>query len=144
MTITVRKAQIQDIPALLEMNEDFNGPGSTAESMADSLTNNKNEVVFVAVHDGKIVGFACGLMYQSICYSDDLQGELTELYVRSGYRRHGAATKLVEHIEREFAKNNVHDIILKTGIGNKAARRFYESRGYTDYEEVVYHKEVYP
>ena len=29
MTITVRKAKIQDIPALLEMNDDFNGPGST-------------------------------------------------------------------------------------------------------------------
>ena len=142
MNITVRKAQTQDIPAILEMNDEFNGPGSTVESMADSLANNKNEVVFVAVHDGKGIGFACGLTYQSICYHDGLQGKLTELYVRSEYRRNGAATKLVEHIECEFAKNNVHDIILKTGINNKAARKFYESRGYEDYEEVVYAKEL--
>ena len=132
MDITVRKAQLQDIPAILEMNAELNGPGvnATHESMADSLENNKNEIVFVALHDGKAVGFACGLMYLSICYSNGMQGELTELYVSSEYRRNGVATKLVEHMERVFAKNNVHEITLKTGIKNEQAHRFYESCGY--------------
>ena len=148
MNITVRKAQIQDIPSLLVMNEALqdiaapNGPAATVEWMTESLENNKNEIVLVAIHNGKAIGFACGLMYRSVCYSDGLQGELTELYVCSEYRKKGVATNLVEQVEREFARNNVHDIIIKTGIENKAAQRVYESCGYEDYEEVVYHKEI--
>ena len=143
MNIIVRKAQIQDITAILGMNCELNGPGATAtiESMTDSLLNNKNEVVFIAIHDDMTIGFACGLLYQSICYADGLQGELTELYVRSKYRRNGVATTLVEHVECEFAKNNVHEITLKTGIKNEQAHRFYENCGY-QLRRYVYIKDI--
>ena len=142
MDITVRKAQVQDIPGILKMNEEFNEVSSTVEAMKASLENNKNELVFVAVHNEAAVGFVCGQMYKSICYPESVQGEITELFVCENYRRSGAATKLVQHIEIEFAKNNVSEVILKTGIDNEKARRFYENCRYEDYEEVVYVKEI--
>ena len=142
MDVTIRKAQLQDIPDILQMNDDFNGPGATIESMTDSLRNNEREIVIIAAHNDRAIGFVCGQMYRSVCYADGLQGELTELYVCSAYRRKGIATKLIKHIEGEFARNDVREIILKTGMDNENAQRFYENCGYEDYEEVVYFKDI--
>ena len=131
MNITVRKAQIRDIPDILKMNEKLNGEGqATTETMKNSLKNNKNEIVFAAVCGGRAVGFICGRIYPSICYSESLQCEITELYVDEDYRRKGAATMLIKRVEQEFAENNAHEIVLLTGINNAAAQKFYESRGY--------------
>ena len=58
MDITIRKAQIQDIPEIIKMNHILNEVEcSTFEYMKESLENNKNEVVLVAFNNGIAVGF---------------------------------------------------------------------------------------
>ena len=140
--ITVRKAEIADIPQLIKMNDEFNGPGATFESMKNSLENNKGEIVFVAAYNGNAIGFVCGQLYQSICYHDGFQCELTELFISQKYRRMGIATMLVNHLEGEFTRNSGKEIILKTGNDNTRAQAFYESLGYHKFDEVLYFKEL--
>ena len=140
--ITIRKAEIADIPQLIKMNDEFNEPGATFESMKNSLENNKSEIVFVATCGGKAVGFVCGQLYQSICYNDGFQCELTELFISRRYRKMGIATRLVKHLEGEFAQNNGKEIILKTGVNNTKAQALYESLGYRKFDEVLYFKEL--
>ena len=127
----IRKAQIHDISDILRMNDKLNGVGlSTVESMKESLEKNKNELVFVAVHNDKVIGFICGQLYSSICYSNSLQCEMTELFVSEDYRRKGIASMLMKHMELEFSKNNVDEIVLLTGINNYNAQNLYEKRDY--------------
>jgi ribosomal protein S18 acetylase RimI-like enzyme len=139
--ITVRKAEKRDIPHLIKMNDELNGVGSTPEWMEKVLEDGK-EAVLVAEFDGAAIGFICGQVYKSICYADGCQCEVTELYVREGYRRIGAADRLIGMLEDEFRLRNGKEIILKTGADNYSAQRLYEKNGYEDYEEKVYFKEI--
>ena len=142
MDIIIREAQTHDIPDLFKMNNELNGAGwSTVESMKESLQKNENELIFVAVYDHKAIGFICGQLYSSICYANSLQCEITELFVREEYRRKGIAAMLIKHLELEFIKNNVHEIIVKTGKNNFNAQKLYEKCGYI-YKRMAYLKEV--
>ena len=140
MDIIVRKAEIRDIPDLILLNDELNGQGTTFDSMKDSLMNSKNEIVFIAATNDKVIGFICGIFWQSICYSGGFQGIIMELLVSEKYRRKGIATKLIKEIEHEFIRINVCEITLVTPITNTVGRKFYESQGYNDEREMKYRK----
>ena len=143
MDVIIRKAQVHDIPEIMKMNDILNEVGSIIESMKNSLKNNQNEIVLVAILNDIAVGFICGQLYPSICYASGLQCEVTELFVYEDYRNQGIATKLIAHLEREFEKNNVQEILLQTGKKNTIAQSFYEKNGYVDAERVVYRKKYW-
>ena len=141
MDVIIRKAQLHDIHDLLKMNKILNADGcSTAEHMKASLENNQSEIVFVAIHNGAAIGFVCGQLHPSICYSDGMLCEVSELFVYEEYRRMGIATKLLRHIEIEFKQYNALEIFLQTGKKNINAQNFYENNGYAVRERVVYLK----
>ena len=140
MDVIIRKAEIRDIPDLIKLNDEFNGPGATLDWMKDSLMNSKNEVVFIAAVNDIVVGFICGIFWQSICYTGGFQGIIMELFVHEKYRRIGFATKLVKALEIEFVNLNVSEITLVTPITNTVGRYFYESCGYSDEKEMKYRK----
>ena len=141
MKITIRKAQTQDITEIVKMNEILNEVGcSTFEHMKESLENNRNEVVLVAFFNDTAIGFICGQLHFSICYSDGVMCEVSELFVHEDYRRMGVATKLIEQLENEFEKHNAIEIFLQTGRKNIKAQRFYEKNDYVVRERIVYLK----
>ena len=143
MDVIIRKAQIRDIPQIKEMNNILNEVCSTVDYMKNSLENNKNEIVLVAIHNENAIGFICGQLYPSICYSGGVQCEVTELFVNENYRKNGVATKLIKQLEREFEENKVQEILLQTGRKNIIAQNFYEKNGYTNSERIVYRKKYY-
>jgi len=142
MNIIIRKAEITDIPQLIQLNDEFNGQGATYESMKKSLTNDNGEIVFVAAHNEIVIGFICGQTYESICYAHGYQCEITELFVCKEYRRAGIATKLIKRLEAEFIKLGGMEIILKTGDDNFKAQALYEGCDYERHDEVLYFKEI--
>lgn len=140
MDVVVRKAKIFDIPDLILLNDALNGYGATYDSMKESLINSKNEIVFSAIVNYRVVGFICGIFWQSICYSDGFQGIIMELFVDENYRRKGIAKQLIQALEFEFINLGVREITLVTPITNIAGRGFYESCGYNDEKEMKYGK----
>jgi ribosomal protein S18 acetylase RimI-like enzyme len=137
--VIIRKAQKQDIPDILRINDLMNGVGySTAEHIKNSLERNPNEIVLVAIHNDKAIGLICGMLKPSICYAKSIPCEVTELFVCEDYRRKGIASKLIKQLENEFDKNNTDEVILLTGKKNINAQKFYENSGYDVFERVVY------
>ena len=131
MEIIINAVEINDIPDLIDLNNGFNDVDcGTAESMREAL-NNKNELTYIARYNNEAVGFICGQLYSSICYTSK-QGEITELYVKEAFRRKGIATMLMKHLENELIKNNVHEIKLITNFKNQIAQGLYKKCGYTD------------
>lgn len=136
----VRFAAVTDAPALLRLNEEFNGPGlNDASHIQRSLAANPQEIVCVAELDGDVVGFCCAQVFSSICYAEKT-GEITELYVREHARRKGLASALMRLAERELIARGATGLKLLTGDDNLPARALYESLGYETDGEVHYAK----
>lgn len=138
--INLRLADINDIDALYELNELFNGIGcSIKEIMAESIRNNNQETVFIAAAGDIVIGFLCVQLFKSMCYNINY-AEITELFIREEYRRQGAATELMNYAEEYFKSQNICGYQLFTGACNKTAQAFYEKMGYIRSDEMMYRK----
>ena len=142
MEIVIRKAKISDAEELFRLNEDFNANGATELSLLkNSLINNEQEIVFVALLDNKTVGFCCVQIFKSMCYSQ-YYAEITELYIDENFRHLGIATKMFEFIEDYFKDKNICGYQLFTGEDNVVAQAFYEKQGYVKSSEMMYRKRL--
>jgi len=128
--VGIRLAIVSDAPELKKLNDLFNGDDSNSvEGIEKSLKNNRQEVVFVAEKGNILVGYCCGQIQSSMCYSYEY-AVITEFYVMDEYRRQGIGRQLLVAIEREFNKRNITHFHLSTGDDNTAALALYRSCGY--------------
>jgi len=140
VNIIIRNACPEDTAELHRLNELFNGAGSnTAEKIRESLQMNQQELVAIAIDGDHAVGFICGQIFKSICYSV-YYGEITELFVQEEYQRQGIGRRMLCYMEQLFAKESIRTFQLFTGGDNQNAQRFYEAQGYLKTEEIMYRK----
>lgn len=136
----IRKAEKTDAKDLLILNEKFNGEQNiTVESIENSICYNKEETVFVAVVDEKVIGFCCARIYSSFCYSVRY-AEINEIYVDDRFQHKGIGTALLTYAEEYLKDNNIVNIQLFTGGENFSAQTFYEKNGYEKTNEIMYRK----
>jgi GrpB-like predicted nucleotidyltransferase (UPF0157 family)/GNAT superfamily N-acetyltransferase len=129
-TVDIRLAVISDAPEFKKLNDLFNGDDSNSvEGIEKSLENNKQEIALVAGKGYTLVGYCCGQIQSSMCYSYDY-AVITEFYVMDEYRRQGIGRRLLMAIEVEFNKRNITHFHLSTGDDNVAALALYRSCGY--------------
>jgi len=138
--IQYRLARSSDALELQKLNNIFNGEEcSTLSVIEDSLNNNTQEIVCVAETGKELIGFCCGQLFKSFCYSVNY-GEITELFVIGAYRRQGVASGLLLSIESEFQKLGINDFQLFTGKENSAAQALYRKQGYAESPELMLRK----
>ncbi|MDF9844792.1 MULTISPECIES: GNAT family N-acetyltransferase [unclassified Paenibacillus] len=91
--------------------------------------------------NGGQIGFGCARSYNSFCYSEAC-GETTEMYIEQAYRRKGAATALLNLLEKELSRRSVVSVRILTGSNNHSALRPYENNGYSRDNEAVLTKKL--
>lgn len=140
--MTIQLATIEDVDALFQLNEAFNGVNcTTKELLANSISNNQQEIVAIAYMEETAIGFICGQLFQSMCYQE-YYAEITELYVADEYRKQGIATALLRFMEDYFCNQNIRSFQLFTGKENVTAQACYEKFGYQRSEEIMYRKRL--
>jgi GNAT superfamily N-acetyltransferase len=91
--------------------------------------------VFVAEHDGWLVGYVCLFGRVDPEDPDEIDrphSYIADLYVRPDLRRTGVGARLLDKAE-EFARGlGVGRIDLQVVAANREAHRFYRRHGYTD------------
>lgn len=96
-----------------------------------------DSTIFVASHDGQIVGFT--QLYPSFSsVSMKRIWILNDLFVDENYRRNGVAQSLMRAAENFARETGAVRIALATQIANVTAQSLYELRGYVKDEE-FYH-----
>lgn len=118
----VRLASGDDAPAMNALEtECFSSPWSVdafLETMQD-----KGALFFVCESDGCVLGYAGG-----ICVLDECS--ITNVAVSAAFRRCGAATALLDALEREAAQRGAVQVFLEVRASNEPAICAYEGRGY--------------
>lgn len=141
MSIKVRLATVNDAAALARLNYEFNGGElRQAAEISESLLRD-GEVVAVALMEDRVIGFGCARSYNSFCYSEAC-GEITEMYIEQAYRRKGAATALLNLLEKELSRRSVVSVRILTGSNNHSALGTYENNGYSRDNEAVLTKKL--
>lgn len=88
--------------------------------------------VFVAILDGKVVGYAFCIFKQLIgdtCMNDIKTLYIDDLCVDEGIRSHGIGTKLYDHVKSFARENDCYNVTLNVWYGNTSAMKFYEGLG---------------
>lgn len=138
--LLVREAVKEDVPFLIELNDQFNGVRRSREEVEKDLLNGR-EVIVVAVMEERVVGFACGQIYKSFCYAEH-QAEITEMYIQESARSNGLAGMMIERLEGIFNHSGVKHIKILTGNKNTKAIKTYEKARYDREDEFVFAKEL--
>ena len=82
---------------------------------------------FVAEVDGRVAGFASGMMLAEPKHG--LDAELTAVYVAPDAQRSGIGRRLVAAVAAAQRGHGAHGLIVWVIAANKAARAFYEHLG---------------
>ncbi|NHN34539.1 GNAT family N-acetyltransferase [Paenibacillus sp. S3N08] len=139
MVSRVRLATSKDAEALSRLNQEFNGGDKRPSAEIIESLNKSNELIAVAVISDNVVGFGCAQSFQSFCYKE-LQGEITEMYVKEAARRKGIAASLISCLEENLIARGVKSIKVLTGRGNEAAINTYEHCNYVKDDELLLKK----
>ncbi|SEQ52897.1 Ribosomal protein S18 acetylase RimI [Lachnospiraceae bacterium NE2001] len=143
---TVRRAEIGDIPAILELlvqvdmvhhngrPDLFRGPATkyNAEELKEIIANEKTPV-FVCVNDeGKVLGHLFGMFKQEL--NDSVQTDIKTLYiddicVDEAARGQGVGRTLYDFIKGFAKKEGCYNITLNVWCCNPDAMKFYENMG---------------
>lgn len=115
-------ADISDIAEIAAIEKECIPNGWSEKSFSDWLQN-KNTVIFKAVQNGIIIGFANGSWVLD-------EAELLNIAVVEKSRRNGIAQMLFDALENYFKEQNAEKIFLEVREKNQSAINFYEKNGF--------------
>ena len=102
---------------------------------------NKNEVMYVATIDDKVVGVIQAEKYR-LLYADK-KANVLALAIDNNYQGLGIGKKLIEKVEKWTKKIGYKTIRLNSGIERINAHRFYKHLGFTEEKKQIrFSKEI--
>ena len=120
--IIVRKMQPEDLFQVCEIEKDnFSLPWSE-KSFLESME--RNDTVFLVALNGEEVAGYLG------CYCVAGEGEITNVAVKSSYRRQGIGVKLLETLYEEAKVLHTQEFFLEVRESNEAAIGLYSRQGF--------------
>lgn len=133
MPLTIRPAELTDIPSIAELRAQTKGTQSFWTDRIDRYLRGEHSPqkalelrsAFVAIDEGKIVGFVAGHRTRRF----DCDGEVQWIDVDQQQRGRGVGYKLMAQIGAWFVSQNAKRICVNVDTNNLAARKLYEKCG---------------
>lgn len=136
MNITIRKVNIQDVPAvsqLFDLYRIFYHKSSDLEAaqnfIKDRIQSNDSEIIIAENTDGALVGFT--QLYPSFS-STRMQRlwVLNDLYVLESFRGLGISKQLIDAAKKIAIQTNACGVLLETSKTNTIGNQLYPSTGF--------------
>ena len=100
----------------------------------------KNEIIFVAEVEEKIVGYLAGSICKEVSYITETFAELDNMYINEEYRRFGIGTLLINEFKKYCKEKNIQNIKVTASAKNSTAIQFYMKNGFEDYNITLKYK----
>lgn len=130
-SIKVRTADEKDLQSLAILAEEFIPGEADDRKRIDVLKQalrNPNYDLLVAELEGALVGFIDQWVIHDFTHGAKLS-YIHSLYVSSGHRRKGVASKLLQEAMKNARNMEVSEIHITTRFDNKAAINLYRKHG---------------
>lgn len=151
--ISIRKATIDDLTSIQELNnslfdlelrnfDDTLKQGWPFEKEGKEYFEDmiKNEMVFVAETEEKVVGYLAGSICEQISYITETFAELDNMCINEEYRRCGIGTLLINEFKKYCKEINIQNIKVIASAKNSRAIQFYMKNGFEDYNVTLKYK----
>lgn len=139
MDIVIRKANIEDLRAIQELNNklfelEYNNFDSSLK-VGWSFTEQgekyfrdiiENEIAFVAIADNEIIGYLAGTVNKKNSYVLKPTSELDNFYIEENYRKQGIGTKLVNEFKKYCLDKGIEEMRVTASSLNVNAIEFYK------------------
>ena len=113
----IRSATIDDIDAILELEQGFGVDAWNKDQFESELTN--PYAYYRVAYDGSTILGYCG----ALLLGD--QADIQTLLVKPQYRRHGIAMVLLDDIIHYLKDAHIHEVFLEVSATNHAAIKLY-------------------
>jgi len=145
MDCLVRRARTSDLEKLVELRIRVQehmeasssrvwriteeGKRNLRKTLEESLSK-KDGLMLVAEKDNDLMGFIYGEVTHRPDYLPPGTGQISLLYVKEDFRRHGLGSTLVKELCRFFRNENIDEVTLRYVLGNIEGERFWSSLGF--------------
>ena len=124
MPVAIRSATLNDVPAILAMEQQVPGAAHWASEQYKKLVG--NGVVLVAEEEeGQLCGFVCAKAVAG-------EWEIENVVVAAAFLRRGIANELVRELIHRAANEAASAILLEVRESNLPARGLYEKHGFRE------------
>ncbi|MGG4036064.1 ribosomal protein S18-alanine N-acetyltransferase [Paenibacillus cisolokensis] len=118
-----RPLRLEDIPAVVAIEQEaFTSPW-TAEAFENELRNNHFARYLAMWHRGELIGY--GGMWTLID-----EAHVTNIAVRADYRGQGFGKQLMRELQQLAVRNGMERITLEVRVSNERAQRLYRQFGF--------------
>ena len=143
MQISIRTAAINDSESLTELSNQLGYETKHAEvvNRLEKILANDDNCVYVAVQNGKIVGWIHG--FYALRIESEFFVEIGGLVVDEHFRKHGIGKKLVEKVLQWSKLKKCANVRVRCNVIRKESHRFYENIGFAiNKEQKIFTKRV--
>ena len=141
--ITIRSAAIADVDIIAPLFDAYRifyhqqpDPGRGKDFITQRLKNNES-VIFIAFEENTPIGFTqLYPLFSSVSLKK--LWLLNDLFIDPEYRKHGAATALLEEAKRFALTTGAKGLTLETGKDNLPAQTLYTKNGWVKEENFFY------
>jgi GNAT superfamily N-acetyltransferase len=139
--MTIRDAHVSDAPEIAQLTNQL---GYVADSVVIAgrlarLGRQRDQVVFVAVLEGKVVGWIQA--HASDALESGYRAEIVGLVISEAFRRRGIGRALVQHAEQWASGIGAEAFVVRSNAKRVESHSFYPAVGYSfSKTQAVYRK----
>ena len=140
--VSIRNAKNDDAARVSDLSVQLEHPMSASEAQEriSVILKDKNQALFVAEKDGKVMGFTS--IYVNYELLSGIQARLGGLVVDSKARGMGLGSKLMKKAEEWAKAQGSKSVKLNSNVKRTEAHRFYEKNGYIKTKEQAAFKKI--
>jgi ribosomal-protein-alanine N-acetyltransferase len=125
MKLTIRKMTLEDVPAVIDLDQKSFSLPWPERTFRFELTDNPVSRCWVAELDGKIVGMIVVWLIVE-------EAHVATIATHPSYRRKGIAQRLLSHALRKLSEQGARSSFLEVRESNLAAQEMYRKFGYEE------------
>ena len=123
MNVTIRKMTVEDVPAVIELDQKSFSLPWPERSFRFELTDNPASRCWVAELDGKVVGMIVVWLIVN-------EAHVATVATHPDYRRQGIGKRLLSHALLNLMREGARSSFLEVRESNLAAQEMYRKFGY--------------
>lgn len=139
----VREIVNEDFDGLMELYTQLHNnpfPQKTQEiiDLWNTILNDKNHHIIVAVEDNKIVSLCVCVIIPNLTHNQQPYAFVENVVTDSAYRKRGLATQCLDYAKGIAVKNNCYKLMLLTGSKEESTLNFYRKAGYNSNDKTAF------